>query len=666
MSVMTPDLVLILQRGSARLNVYDLDPQRRFRIGRSPDNEVTVPDPKCSRHHCELYHHAGEWILRDLDSKNGLTVDGSRIRGDWPMEPGQSIQIGECRLQFTRRPTEDESVTATVDGAGYVIVERKTGTQFDSAPTAAGRTLTPQPFIELIQLGRGLNDAADIQVLAQRALAGLLRVTSADRGLLLLTPSDSIPVTEETLEAVAVLGREDDPSDAYSRHLTRQVIAELEALLVHDVGADGLLSQSQSLKDMAVTSAICAPVRHEGRLLGILHLYASNPATPVGSDDLEFALAVADQVGTLLPTLRRHEAVVHRLEQAKSELQDLLEIDTELVGESESLQKLKRSVGRVARTDATVLIRGESGVGKELVARAVHLNSSRRDGPFVCVNCAALTESLLESELFGHEKGAFTGASNQKPGKFEQAHEGTLFLDEVGEMSPEIQAKFLRVLEGQPFERVGGGKAIAVDVRVVTATNRELEDAVRQGAFRQDLFYRLQVIEILVPPLRKHPEDIPALAQHFLERFARKSATKVRGFNRAAMDVLMQHRWPGNVRELRNVVERAVILADHPVLTPDDIQLCKLQPSDFGKSSADMPALLPGHGGIPGLDTALTADGLWRTYIDRDLSLDDIERMYMEAVLERFNWNKSQASRLLGIERTTLDRRLKKFGLNRP
>jgi Nif-specific regulatory protein len=235
-------------------------------------------------------------------------------------------------------------------------------------------------------------------------------------------------------------------------------------------------------------------------------------------------------------------------------------------------------------------------------------------------------------------------------------------------MSPEIQAKFLRVLEGQPFERVGGGKAITVDVRVVTATNRELEEAVRAGTFRQDLFYRLQVIEIVVPPLRKHPDDIPAIAQHFLDRFARKSAAKVTGFNRAAMEMLQTHRWPGNVRELRNVVERAVILADREVLTPDDIQLCKLQPNDLGKSSVDIPVYNPLLGGFvqPNFDNSVTAESLWRSYVDRELSLDDIDQMYMEAVLERFNWNKSQAARLLGIERTTLDRRLKKYGLHRP
>ena len=247
-----------------------------------------------------------------------------------------------------------------------------------------------------------------------------------------------------------------------------------------------------------------------------------------------------------------------------------------MVGESEALNTVVSQVARVGETKATVLIRGESGVGKELVARAIHTASPRRDGPFVCLNCAALTETLLESELFGHEKGSFTGATERLIGKFESADQGTIFLDEIGEMAISTQAKFLRVLEGHPFERVGGNTPIKADVRVVAATNRPLEEAVRAGTFRRDLFFRLQVVQLDVPPLRDRADDIPILADHFLKRFARETGRKIKGFTPRALEKLKSYRWPGNVRELRNVIERAVASGSGPQLDAADIWLSEL------------------------------------------------------------------------------------------
>jgi Nif-specific regulatory protein len=332
-----------------------------------------------------------------------------------------------------------------------------------------------------------------------------------------------------------------------------------EALLARDLSEQGWITLHDSLERLSAESAICAPIRRGRTLLGLIHLYTTKGSRSLDSDDLEFTLAVADQLAVALQNVRDRESLAVGLSKAEEEAQGLrqqLEVETELVGHSRQVEQLRENIGRVAPTDATVLIRGESGVGKELVARAVHFNSLRRDQPFICVNCAALTESLLESELFGHEKGSFTGATARKIGKFEQADKGTLFLDEIGEMSPEVQSKFLRVLEGHPFERVGGSQPIAVDVRVVTATNRHLEQAVREGQFRQDLYFRLQVFEIVVPPLRKHPDDIPAIAQHFLNRIIARSRVRARGFTEEALELLRAYHWPGNVRELKNVIER--------------------------------------------------------------------------------------------------------------
>lgn len=311
-----------------------------------------------------------------------------------------------------------------------------------------------------------------------------------------------------------------------------------------------------------------------------------------------------------------------------------------IVGASESTQRLREQIRRIAPTDATVLIRGESGVGKELVARALHELSLRHDRPFVCLNCAALSESLLESELFGHEKGAFTGASERKLGKFELAHEGTLFLDEIGELSQAIQAKFLRVLEGQPFHRIGGSDPIQADVRVLAATNRDLEDAVKSHTFREDLYYRLNVVQIVVDPLRARRDDIPLLANHFLREAAAQSRRPGADIAPAAVDRLVAHRWPGNIRELKNTIFRAVILARTSRIEASDIDFAAVSAEDFDLGRT--PPTLLGR------------------------SLQEVELAHIVAVLEQTGWNKSRAAEILGIERSTLDRKLKRHDIQRP
>jgi Nif-specific regulatory protein len=301
--------------------------------------------------------------------------------------------------------------------------------------------------------------------------------------------------------------------------------------------------------------------------------------------------------------------------------------------------KLQQAIVQAAPSRATVLIRGESGTGKELVARAIHYASPRQKGPFVCLNCAALSETLLESELFGHEKGAFTGATERKIGKFEAADRGTLMLDEIGEMSPSIQAKFLRVLEGHQFERVGGNQAIKVDVRVIAATNRDLEKDVAEGKFRRDLYFRLHVVEILVPPLRKRIEDVIELAAYFLERFNSETGKKIRGFTPAALEQMQKYRWPGNVRELKNVIERAVVLTQGDRVEAGDLALSSLAPSS---ESGEIPQPISNY---------------------EPMALVDVERRHILATLNAEGWNKSRTAAILGIERSTLDRKIRRYEL---
>lgn len=355
-------------------------------------------------------------------------------------------------------------------------------------------------------------------------------------------------------------------------------------------------------------------------------------------------MAVADQLATILESLDQKESLVAKLRQAQDQnrsLRQLLEIESDLVGDSLPMRELRDAIARVAPSLATILIRGESGVGKELVARAIHFNSPRQKGPFVCVNCAALTETLLESELFGHEKGAFTGATDRKAGKFEQADRGTLFLDEVGEMPMSIQAKFLRVLEEQRFERVGGTASVAVDVRIVAATNRNLETAIEEGQFRPDLLYRLQVIDVVVPPLRDHLDDLPALAELLLDRSCRRLGRPPMWFTPRALQALAAHDWPGNVRELRNVVERAVVLNQDPEIGEVDSLLRPLARPEAPPAETPQKGLRPA-------------------------SLEDVEKLHILQTLELTRWKKREAARILGIDRSTLDRKLQKYELAAP
>jgi two-component system response regulator HydG len=313
-----------------------------------------------------------------------------------------------------------------------------------------------------------------------------------------------------------------------------------------------------------------------------------------------------------------------------------------IIGRSPAMLKLLETVSQVAPSEATVLISGDSGTGKELIAGAIHFNSLRKNGPFVKINCAAITETLLESELFGHEKGAFTGADRRKEGRFSQANGGTLLLDEVSEMSLMMQVKLLRALQEREFNRVGGETTIQVDVRVIAATNKDLKDQINEGAFREDLYYRLNVVELKVPPLSERQEDIPLLARHFLETFAAKNQKEIKGFTPTAMDNLIRYHWPGNVRELMNAVERAVVLARSSYLDETDFPFMKdFSTENNGEDSISRDAQMLG-GEVP---------------------LEQIEKAAILKTLKSANGNKSEAARRLGITRKTLHKKLKAYGV---
>lgn len=351
----------------------------------------------------------------------------------------------------------------------------------------------------------------------------------------------------------------------------------------------------------------------------------------------------------------RKELDVRRLQEENRDLREALGHRyhfKNIVAHSPRMQEVLATVERVAPTNSTVLLGGESGAGKDLIARAIHQHSRRASGPFVKINCAAIPENLLESELFGYEKGAFTGAVTSKPGKFELADKGTIFLDEIGDVPPTIQVKLLRVLQEREFERLGGTRTLKVDVRLVAATNRDLRAALEQGSFRQDLYYRLNVVPIDIPPLREHKEDIPYLADHFLSRFTLESGKPIESITPAAMRMLKDFHWPGNVRELENIIERAVALSSGTVIDVADIHLDGL----LGRSPSVALNGSPANG-----PSAAGANGL--PFPPEGVTLEQFEDEIIREALRRAGGNKSQAARALGLSRNALRYRLSKMGV---
>jgi DNA-binding NtrC family response regulator len=347
---------------------------------------------------------------------------------------------------------------------------------------------------------------------------------------------------------------------------------------------------------------------------------------PFSLDDLMMTIDKVLELHTLRDENRR----------LKDELGHKYQFDN-IIGKSPKMQEVFAAVSRVAPTRATVLLAGESGIGKDLIARAIHHHSPRRDRPFVKINCSALPENLMESELFGYEKGAFTGAASAHAGKFEQADGGTAFLDEIGDVPPPVQVKLLRVLQEREFERLGSNKTLRVDVRVIAATNQDLRAALEQGAFREDLYYRLNVVPINIPPLRERKEDIPYLVEHFLAKYSEETGGRVHSITPAAMEKLIAYHWPGNVRELENIIQRAMVLAPGPALEPGDIQL------DSARRAA------------------ATADGI--PFLPEGMTLDQYEQQLIREALRRCDGNKSQAARLLGLTRNALRYRLTQMGI---
>src|SRR6202035_2900576 len=352
-----------------------------------------------------------------------------------------------------------------------------------------------------------------------------------------------------------------------SRTIVRQVMKDNVAILGMDVPATARLRDVESLIASEVRTLLCVPLTVFQRSIGCIYLDSTNAADRFQEDHLQLLTAIAGVSAVALDNARR----LQWLEEENQRLTTEVRQEQSLVGEGARIKEIFPFLARVAPTESTVLIEGESGTGKELAARALHRNSGRATKPFVAINCAAIPESLLESDLFGHERGAFTGATTQKKGRLEMANGGVLFLDQIGELAPALQVKLLRVLQEREFERVGGMRPIAVYIRLIAATNQELGEAVRAGTFRKDLFYRLNVLSLVMPPLRERREDIPILAEYFVTKYIKKLNSRIKKLSADAIVYLVNYDWPGNVRELENAIERALVLSPSDVVQPEDL-----------------------------------------------------------------------------------------------
>ncbi|MFM8436190.1 MAG: sigma 54-interacting transcriptional regulator [Planctomycetia bacterium] len=644
-ALVNPSSYLLIRDPAGGESAARLVAGQRLTLGRAPTNNVVIHDERASRLHAEIIPTPAGWSIRDLASRNGTFLGQTPLDAERLLAPGDVFSIGRMEITFcqgdppsTLTGTADLEATsparsAELDRWHATIRHRRTRSRLLDA---IGETCEIVPRVgraaaELCRLAFALGKAADARAIARLALDSALQGVAAARGAVFLPAgiaggqSTSAPAG---LEPFATLPEEWPDAASRLAGVIATVVGTDEAVIACDARpADG-------------STTLSAPIRAGGRAIGAMHVEMPHGGREATPDDLEFLMAVCDAVGVAIENLSAREILSSRLASTADENERLkrrLGEESRMVGASPVLDAIKGQIARVAATKATVLVRGESGVGKELVARAIHDASDRRNGPFVCMNCAALSETLLESELFGHEKGAFTGATERKAGKFETAHKGTLMLDEIGEMSPAIQAKFLRVLEGHPFERVGGSNRVQVDVRVVAATNRDLEQAVNAGEFRRDLYFRLKVVEILVPPLRRRPEDVEAIAAHFLQRFAGETGRQIRGFTPEALQAMRSYQWPGNIRELRNCVERAVVLAQQDWIDVHDMALSHLaMPGESGRQPLSRTAFVPA-------------------------TIDEVERRHVLATLEAVGGNKTKAAAMLGIERSTLDRKLAKW-----
>jgi Nif-specific regulatory protein len=553
-------------------------------IGRNASNSICLEDASVSPSHCRIASNNDRFLLTDMDSASGTFVNGIPVK-QRVLAPGDQIAIGASLFVFEveRSPSPARSaVQLDEDSADGAQVEQLRPDELlylhpDSLAALPQSERLARALSTLLKISTAIGSIRDVESLQWQLLGMIFDVIPAERGAVLLVedPGEDAP-SPVAWDRVAGPDHPVHVSRALARRVINEGISVLENEGLKLAATDSAILSRSKLAH----SLLCVPLIAGGQVLGVIYLDSSNPDTTFSKDDLQLLAAIAGLAAIAIENARQFERLGIENQQLRTEVS----LQHDMAGQSPRMREVYQFIERVAPSESTVLICGESGTGKELAARAMHKNSPRKDQPFMALNCAALTETLLESELFGHEKGAFTSAICQKKGLLEVAEGGTVFLDEVGELPLTLQAKLLRVLQERELVRVGGTRSIKIDVRFVAATNKDLQKAVREEKFRGDLFHRLNVISLTLPALREHAEDIPLLAELFVVRNAKKCNRNIKGISPQARACLMRYDWPGNIRELENAMERAVVIGSSEFILPEDLPEAVLEtaPSSEG------------------------------------------------------------------------------------
>ncbi|MDB4968748.1 MAG: Sigma-54 dependent transcriptional regulator, Fis family [Myxococcales bacterium] len=566
-------------------------------IGSGEENDISLPDPLLADTHAHIHFDGRDFNITSIDKHGDLHVNGKK-RKKHRMIHQDTLKIGATDLTFSLydEPPTDEEAAKTMEALNS--------------------------YRKLFEFSERLLLNYDLTELLDALMDAVVAITNADKGFLILLEGNELRV-----KVARNLKRENlaDALQQLSDSIVEKVIKTKKAVIVSDALHDQEFSNAMSVMSLKLSSVMCVPLLERGNLLGAIYVGNDSVAQLFDESHLEVLTIFAAQASLII----RNALLVNELKLDNKLLSEQIEAMRfgDIIGSCAAMQEVFKKVQKVATTDISVLITGETGTGKELIARELHRRSGRAKGPFVTINCGAIPENLLESELFGHVKGAFTGAVATKPGKFHSADRGTIFLDEIGEMPLNLQVKLLRVLQEKVVVRVGENRPEPVDIRVLTATNRTLEEEIKHNRFREDLYYRLNVVNIHLPPLRDRGEDVMVIAKYLLHRYSAEFGGLVKGLSPNAVIAIRKFGWPGNIRQLENHIKKACVLADKALLGPEDM----------GLTADVLPAILP------------LAD-----------AKDKFQREYINQVLELNNGNRTKTARDLGVDPRTIFRHLEK------